>query len=435
MRRLLKGIVILLGAIAVFAALTVLYVVVAWDRGVDRPSMNLIAPVSDAAIARGKHIYTYTAACWTCHATSDAPTLGEPPSGGRVFDMRGVGPGFGFYYGANITPDPETGIGQWTDGELVRAMREGLSRDNRVLFPVMNYVFFHGMSDDDALAVVAYLRSLPPVRHEVPKRSPSFAAKALFAFGVLHPSEAVTSRVEAPPRGVSAEYGKYLAWHLSGCAECHTPRDPQDGSFDFSRAMAGGRFPFPERLIETTGRNLTPDLETGLGAWTEEQFLTAMKRGARPDGTVMTPFMPWPLYAQWDETDLRAVWTYLRSLPAEAHEVPRGRLINAAATGRGAERGHALYSVYCHTCHGEQGQGTPLTGPVLIDRVKNDDPESVAETVAAGLGPKKPLMPSWRHTLSPDQIADIITYLSTSAPRASSSRQDPAPRATSRRSR
>ena len=99
----------------------------------------------------------------------------------------------------------------------------------------------------------------------------------------------------APPAAPTPEYGKYLAWHASGCAECHTPRDPKTAKVDPTRPLAGGLFPFPEPGFTTTGSNLTPDVATGLGGWTEEQFVTAVQTGVRPNGTVLLPFMPWPV--------------------------------------------------------------------------------------------------------------------------------------------
>lgn len=410
-----------LGGVAALAAVIALvvagYTAAVWDRPIARAAPDLHAPDDPTTIARGRHLYNFTAACWTCHGPAEEPTIDAPQAGGRVFDVTDVGPGFGVYYGSNLTSDPETGLGQWTDGEVVRAIREGIDRDNHLLFPVMAYPLFHGMSDDDVLAIVAYLRTLPPVRHAVPRRVVSFPAKALMALGVLKPAPAVVGRVEAPPRAVTAQYGEYLAWHVSGCAECHMPRSPRDGSFDLTRPMAGGLFPFPEPLVEVTGSNLTPDPRTGIGNWTEAQFLAAMRTGTRPDGQVMTTFMPWPLYGQWPEDDLKAVWLYLRSVAPQEHEVPRGHLAGAAASGHGAPHGRALYEVYCLTCHGRGGEGTPLTDRVLSDRIDNDDAEGVAETITHGFGPRKPRMPAFGQTLSEQQIADIITYLK-SAPRA-----------------
>ena len=113
-----------------------------------------------------------------------------------------------------------------------------------------------------------------------------------------------------------------------------------------TQPFAGGLFPIPEEGFTTTSSNLTPDVATGIGNWTEAQFMTAMRTGVRPDGTVMLPFMPWPVYDRWSKGDLRAVWLYLQSLEPIVHEVPVSTLTDAAATGKGTARGQAVYITY-----------------------------------------------------------------------------------------
>ncbi len=278
------------------------------------------------------------------------------------------------FYASNVTPDVETGIGGWSDGELVRALREGVDREGHTILPVMPYQFAHGMSDEDALALVAYMRSLPPLRRRVPANQPTFVYRALVTFGILKPESAITAPVVAPVKGVNAGYGEYLAWRTSGCAECHMPRNMNTGELDFSRRLAGALAPIPEEGINASASNLTPDGATGIGAWTEEQFIIAMRKGERPDGKVMLPFMPWPSYSQWDEDDLKAVWRYLRTLPAVNHPVAPSTLTGTAVTERGIARGEGLFATYCRTCHGEKGAGSPLTRAVLKDVARGLDP-------------------------------------------------------------
>jgi mono/diheme cytochrome c family protein len=232
----------------------------------------------------------------------------------------------------------------------------------------MAYQFYHGLSDDDALALVAYLRSLPPVRNEVPARRLSFAAKSMFAVSLIKAEAPITQPATAPQAAPSVRYGEYVAWRMAGCAECHSPRDPKTARLDPSRPMAGGLFPFPEEDFVSTGPNLTSDVDTGLGTWTEEQFVKAMQTGIRPNGTVMLPFMPWPSYAQWNHDDLHAIWLYLRSLKAISHRVPASTFVGAAANARGPVRGGAIYRSYCLTCHGDKGSGKPIYRRVLERR-------------------------------------------------------------------
>ncbi len=291
LKRILKGLGILVGVLVVMIIGLVVYVQLTWDRPVNREVREMTAPTDAETVARGEYIYKYTLLCWTCHGSEGSHSPDEPQAGGRVFDLTGIGPpgGFGYYYTSNITPDPETGIGDWTDGELVRVLREGLDRDGHLLFAIMEAEWWNGLSDEDTLALVAYMRSLPPVRNEVPASQSTFAARALQALGILKPQPRITANLIAPPKGPTAEYGEYLVYHASMCVVCHTPRSYNTGQFDLSRPFAGALAPVPdEEGFSATGSNLTPDLDTGIGNWTEEQFMVAMHTGLRPDGTVCT---------------------------------------------------------------------------------------------------------------------------------------------------
>jgi mono/diheme cytochrome c family protein len=408
-RRVARVAGLLLAVVAVVAAAVAVYVQLTWDRPLKRPVRPMAAPHGAPQLARGEYLYRQSLLCWVCHGSQGSRSPDEPQAGGREFDMTGIGPGFGFVYGSNLTPDSETGIGAWSDGELVRAIREGISRTGGVIFPVMAYQFYHGLSDDDALAVVAYLRSRPPVRHEVPRRRLSFAAKALHAIGVINAEAPITSRVEMPRRDAVAEYGAYVAWHTAGCAECHTPRDPRTARLDLTRPLGGGLFPFPEPGFSTTGGNLTPDAASGIRGWTEEQFVAAMRTGVRPDGTVMLPFMPWPSYATWTRDDLHAVWVYLRTLKPVSHRVPATMLTGAAAGTAGLSRGETIYDAYCLTCHGARGAGAPFTSAALRDAVRGLDEQSIARFVADGIPGTN--MPAFARTLRSEQITDIAAYI------------------------
>jgi mono/diheme cytochrome c family protein len=173
--------------------------------------------------------------------------------------------------------------------------------------------------------------------------------------------------------------------------------------------MSGGLFPFPEEDFVTTGPNLTSAVDTGLGAWTEEQFLSAMQTGVRPNGTVMLPFMPWPSYARWDRDDLHAIWLYLRSLKAIPHRVPASTFTGAAVNARGPGRGGAIYRSYCLTCHGDKGSGSPFTAGALKDAVRDIDDAALAGLIEEGLPGTS--MPGFKKTLAKDQIEDVVQFL------------------------
>lgn len=408
MRAVVRVVAVVAGAAIALGVAAVAYVQVMWDRPVVRPVVASRATIDDAHVRRGRYLYEDALLCWDCHGSQGSRSPREPQAGGRTFDMTNVGPGFGYVSATNLTPDPSTGIGDWSDGEIVRAIREGVGRDGHVIFPVMAYQFYHGLSDDDALAVVAYLRSLPPVRNAVPARRLSFVARALIAISFIKPESPIAQPNRAPSPGPTVAYGEYIAWHGSGCAECHTPRDPRTAALDVNRLLGGGLFPFPEEGFVTTGSNLTSDVDTGIGGWTEEQFITAVQTGVRPDGTVLLPFMPWPSYAKWSRDDVHAVWLYLRSLPPVSHRVPASTLaVDERSPGR--LRRETVYASYCQVCHGDRGTGSPFTSAPLRSAAHDLDDASLVAFITEGV--PGTAMPAFHKTLTTDQIADLAAFI------------------------
>jgi mono/diheme cytochrome c family protein len=173
--------------------------------------------------------------------------------------------------------------------------------------------------------------------------------------------------------------------------------------------MGGGLFAFPETGFTTTGPNLTPDEETGLGRWTEAQFVQAVRGGVRPNGTVMLPFMPWPSYGDWSDEDVHAVWLYLRSLPAVSHAVPPSALRGRAAGAPGPQRGEGLFAIYCVRCHGEGGRGGSVATIPLRDLARDLDEDTIRAFITEG--PPGTRMPGFGKTLTADQIADLIAFV------------------------
>jgi mono/diheme cytochrome c family protein len=247
------------------------------------------------------------------------------------------------------------------------------------------------------------------VHNEVLNATISFAAKALMVIGILKPQPIITEPVTTPPRGINAAYGEYLAWHASGCAECHTPRDPNTAQLDLTRPLAGGLIPFPEEGFTTTGSNITPCQTTGIGDWTERDFLTAMHTGMRPDGTIMLPFHPWPYFDKWSDEDLLAVWMYLRSLEPVTHQVPTSTLTGAAANATGFARGEALFGVYCAMCHGKDGSGGAFTTIELKDVAHEIADAALAQFIADGFPGSS--RHSFGKTLTGDQITDLVAFI------------------------
>ncbi|HET7373174.1 MAG TPA: hypothetical protein VFJ20_07295 [Gemmatimonadaceae bacterium] len=287
---------------------------VACHRGnVQLPTLAASGALDTAQLAaRGEYIVRNVAACGTCHAPDHNPD--GALSGGMEFkDWR-----LGTVRSANITPDSATGIGTWTDAEIVRAIRTGERKDGRLLAPLMPYEWFHEMSDQDAFAVARYLETQPPVRHAV-RQSPDLAfklARSLF----LGPKRGTPA--SAPPRAPTAEYGAYLSQHIGLCAECHTPRSGLENASDRNKLFAGQAH--PPKDFPANPANLTPDSATGLGRWSEPEFLATIRTGTNPAGYDLNSFMPWRQVRRMTDGDLRAIYRYLRTLKPVRNEIGRG---------------------------------------------------------------------------------------------------------------
>ncbi|MBI4893568.1 MAG: cytochrome c, partial [Acidobacteria bacterium] len=272
---------------------------------------------------RGKYLFESVADCGGCHNPRNPEKFASmsPP------ERTGSGWSFpkelgfpGAVHAPNITTDKETGIGTWTDGEKIRAIREGISKDGRALFPFMRFQAFAKLSDEDLYSLVAYLNTLPPVKNRMPRTELDFPVKYLIKFA----AQPVTAKVSAPERSDKTKYGEYLVT-VAGCIECHTQLDK--GELVKGMEYAGGHeFPIGNYLVRSA--NITPDEETGLGKWSEERFVSKFKghvnltyenapRTTQANFTVM----PWYSFAQMTEDDLKAIYAYLRTIPAVRNPV------------------------------------------------------------------------------------------------------------------
>lgn len=287
-------------------------------------------PMTPERIARGKYLFHNVALCADCHSPRDFSKYVSPVDSARighgdVFPEKEVG----VLIAPNLTPDPETGLGKWTDGEKLRAIREGVSRDGHALFPIMPYDGLSALSDEDAESIVAYMNSLPPAKSSLPKTELKFPLPIVARFM----PKPVRGPVTAPNPADRVAYGQYLS-KVGGCAFCHSPGE--QSNVDTTRLFAGGR-EFkggPNMLVRSA--NLTPDLETGIGKWSEQRFLNRFAeyreylpdengKVAQPDVPATTPanltVMHWLSFAGMKEDDLRALYAYLRTVPAQSNKV------------------------------------------------------------------------------------------------------------------
>jgi mono/diheme cytochrome c family protein len=261
-------------------------------------------PVAQAqqpgSLERGKYLMESVVACGNCHmqrGPQGEPLPDKGLSGGMVFDevpFRAVA--------ANITPDPETGIGKWTDVQLAKAIREGVRPDQTLIGPPMPIEFYRNISDDDLAAIIAWLRAQPPVRHAVEKSKYNMPLPPNYGPPV--------KSVKAPKPTDKLRYGTYLA-NIGHCMECHTLRDAQ-GRLILAKLGAGGRV-IPGAWGQSVSRNLTSHA-TGLKGWTDEQIAHSIRTGTDRDGKPYKPPMAFAFYKNISDNDMSALITYLRSL-------------------------------------------------------------------------------------------------------------------------
>nr|WP_232478923.1 c-type cytochrome [Roseomonas rosulenta] len=265
------------------------------------------ATLDPALLERGRYLVEVVAFCGACHTTRGPQgelVAGMEQAGGRIFEERGfraVAP--------NITPDMETGIGRWTDAQIADAIRNGRRPDGSLIGPPMPVESYRGIADRDLAAMVAYLRTVPPVRHAVAERS-----RYPFA---LAPHGAPVTSVPAPPGDDTVRRGEYIAVALAHCMDCHSGQI-SEGRRDPARTGATGL------LLEgpwgvVVARNISSHPELGLGRWTDEQIIGAITRGVSADGRRLAPPMGGraPVWARIAPADLRDLVAYIRALPPQ----------------------------------------------------------------------------------------------------------------------
>ncbi|HSD30796.1 MAG TPA: c-type cytochrome [Gemmatimonadales bacterium] len=302
-------------ALVLLIVVMVLVILLRWDRTFDAPLPDIRASTDSAVIARGRYLVYGPAHCAYCHSTVETAAAldrGEQPplAGGFVFKLP-----VGTFRTPNLTPDSATGIGGVSDGVIARMLRHGVRRDGRAAVPFMNY---QSLSDADLTALVSFLRSQPPVRQAVPPHDVNFLGKAVLAFVIKPIGPTATPPPESPSPGPTVERGAYLVSAVGECAGCHTQRSFVDGSYTGPR-LAGGS---PMEADGAPGfvavaPNLTPDPKTGrITGWNEDQFVARFRQGK----VIPQSPMPWGAFARMTDDDLRAIYRYLRTVPAVEHE-------------------------------------------------------------------------------------------------------------------
>ena len=283
-------------------------------------------------LERGRYLATGLTGCIDCHSPRDWNTHGAPVIAGK----EGMGGEFpaedlpGRVIAPNLTPDVETGAGNWTDDQLARSIREGIGHDGRTIFPLMPYQAFHNMSDEDVASIVVYLRSLPAIRNPLPKTEIISPVKYL----IRSAPEPITGPVASPNSADQLKYGEYLV-KLGACADCHSP---QDKGQTIPGTEFGGGSVLKGPWGEVASANITPDA-SGIGYYDEALFVQTIRTGF-VKARELKSIMPYGVYQNLSDGDLKAMFAYLRTVKPVKHRVDNSEL-----------------PTYCKICRAKHGGG------------------------------------------------------------------------------
>ncbi len=258
------------------------------------------AASAESRLERGRYLMQSIVACGNCHTPQEpnGPLPGMELAGGLAFEEKVF-----TAYASNITPDRQTGIGKWTDAQIIAAIREGRRPDGSIIGPPMPIGLYRGLSDVDVRAIVAYLRATKPVRNKV--------AKSEYRIPLPPSYGPPVGKVAAVSPADKIAYGRYLAGPAGHCVECHSPPGPQ-GAPDLANKLGAGGFSFTGPWGVSVSTNITP---TGLAKYSDADLRRVITTGVRADSSRLKPPMGTSYYAKMHAADLDALIAYLRSLP------------------------------------------------------------------------------------------------------------------------
>jgi mono/diheme cytochrome c family protein len=383
------------------AALCVAFVV---SAGTATASNAGIDDQNFGQIERGRYLAT-VGDCAGCHTL---PGSGQAFAGGLKIETP-----FGVLAAPNITPDPATGIGAWTDQDFIDAMTKGTGRAGTHLYPAMPYTYYTRVTKDDALAIRAYLNTVPPVRHAVDVNQLPFPfdiRASLTAWDAMF----FTPGEFRPRADKSAEWnrGAYLAEGLGHCGLCHTPKNFLGGDRTGARLQGS---PVQGWLAP----NITNDTQRGIGGWSIDEIVAYLKTGHNLTSAATGPMADEISYssAHMKDADLRAIAVYLKDQPGQnetAPPVPPEAVMKAGAQ---------IYAEECSGCHTPNGAGTAGLFPALAHApvVQQADPTTLIRVVLRGTrsvgtkgAPTAAAMPQFGWLLKDDDVATVLTYVRNS---------------------
>ncbi len=351
-----------------------------------------VAQAQQTPVQRGEYL-ARAGDCISCHTKPG----GTPYAGGLRMKLP-----FGYIVSPNITPDPETGIGNWTADDLYLSLRDGISKRVGHLFPAMPFTFFTKVTREDSDAIYAYLRSLKPVSNAVVADQlhwPFSVRSSMIAWDELF-FDRGTFKADAR-QSAAWNRGAYLVEGLGHCSACHSPRDAL-GGIEKSKAFTGAT------VDDWFALNLTSNLKTGLGSWSVDEIAIYLKSGASKSQSTTLGDMAEVVHnslSYMTEADLRAMATYLKSIPASSSLAGRGAIEKVPA------QAVALYVDHCAGCHQDKGRGVPGVFPPLAGNgvVIAPDAANILKVVLGGVPARGGYipMPGFASQLTDGQIADI----------------------------
>ncbi|HMS33637.1 MAG TPA: cytochrome C [Ignavibacteria bacterium] len=326
MKKLLKITAVLFTLIIVLLISGYAYISLKFPDVGPAPDIRIVS--TPEKIERGKYLANSFGACMDCHSKRDFDKLGGPLiPGTEGMGGEDFGEGAGFIPARNITSDKETGIGSWTDGEIFRAITMGVDKNGNALAPMMPYLYYRNIDAGDVEAVIAYIRTLPPIKNQVPEHKINFPVSLIFK---TLPSKPDFNKFPEPDNKIATGY-----YYSGNCMGCHSPMEK--GEFIEDKLFSGGtEFPNPKGGIIRSA-NITPDKETGIGSWTKEQFIQKFRTYTQPEVQNVTvhngefnTVMPWTFLANATDEDLGSVFDFLMTQKPVYNKVekydPTGRM-------------------------------------------------------------------------------------------------------------
>jgi mono/diheme cytochrome c family protein len=357
-----------------------------------------------AKVERGRYL-TAVADCAACHTDAH----GAPFAGGKPIETP-----FGNVLAANITPDPETGIGNWTERDFEAALRQGRLPDGERLYPAMPYPYYTKLSDSDVRDILAYLRTLTPVRHAVQSNQLPFPYNIRTSMRFWDWLYFDPGRYQADPaRSAGWNRGAYLVLGPGHCAACHTPKTRLGGD-EKSHLLQG------YSLQGWFAPNITNDVSRGLGGWSSADIVEYLHNGHNRFAGAAGPMADEVRHSgsEMTQPDLQAIAEYLKG---QAGQAASGHAL--AASDARMKAGSAIYKDLCAACHRDDGHGVPYLIPDLASSaaVASREPTSVLRVIIQGTQtvgtkdePTAPAMPGFGWQLTDAQIAAVSSYVRNS---------------------